>query len=284
MRTLEGKVAVVTGGTRGFGLAIASALADAGAAVMVASRSQPSVDDAVSRLRAQGHRSSGLIVDVSDILQVQALADRTLQEFGQFDIWVNNAGTAGPYGPTVDLTPEAFCTVIETNILGVYNGSRTAMRHFLAQRSGKLINILGAGSDRPVPNQNAYGSSKMWVRTFTLALAKENQGSGVGVFAFHPGMMLTDLLTDVEVVAGLEERMRVFPTIVRMWARPPEQPAQKVVWVASSATDGQTGRVIHYSNLAMMLGGALREGVRALLKRPAPPLDMRTKSVPPAAK
>ena len=111
----------------------------------------------------------------------------------------------------MDFTPDDFNKVVQTNILGVYNGSRTAMQHFIAQRSGKLINILGHGYNRPVAWQNAYGASKAWIRSFTLALAQETKDSGVGVFAFNPGLVLTELLTDVDVIAGSEERLKAFP-------------------------------------------------------------------------
>ncbi|HZW03789.1 MAG TPA: SDR family NAD(P)-dependent oxidoreductase, partial [Anaerolineaceae bacterium] len=101
MSLLEGKVAVITGGTRGIGLAIARAYARNGAAVMVASRTQPAVDEAVRQIQAEGGQAAGLAVDVADLGQVQALAESARSRFGRLDIWVNNAGAAGPYGPTL---------------------------------------------------------------------------------------------------------------------------------------------------------------------------------------
>ncbi len=281
MGLLDGKVAVITGGTRGLGLAIAQAFARNGASVVVASRSQKSVDESVQRLLAAGARASGMAVDVSSLEQVQGLAQHAASHFGRLDIWVNNAGTAGPYGPTLDFDPKDFVRVVQTNILGVYYGSRTALRHFVAQQSGKLINILGHGYDGPVPWQNAYGSSKAWVRSFTKALAEETKESHVGVFAFNPGMVLTDLLTDVDVIEGSEQRLKNFPAVVRMWAKPAEIPAQKVVWIASSATDGKTGLLISIFSPMTMLQGALREGWRALLRKPAPDMDIHIKTIAP---
>ncbi len=282
MQQLNDRVAVITGGTRGIGWGIAQAYAAEGAAVVLASRSERSVQTAVESLHAQGRQASGLAVDVGQLAQVQALAAHALERFGRLDIWVNNAGIAGPYGPTLEFTAEAFTAVVNTNILGVYYGSRTASRHFVAQGSGKLINLLGYGHSKPAPWQNAYGSSKAWVRMFTLALAEETKGRGVGVFALQPGMVLTDLLTGGEVIRGWEARLERFPAVVRMLAKPPEVAAQKAVWLASAATDGKTGLQVSASSSWSMLAGALREGWRALLKRPAPPVELRLKVIPPA--
>lgn len=280
MGNLDGKVAVITGGSRGLGFAIAQALAKAGASVVLAGRSQKSLDEAVQLIRSAGRQAVGLAVDVANLEQMEALADFTIAQYGHFDIWVNNAGTSGPYGPTLGFTPQDFYQVVQTNVLGVYNGSRTAMRHFTTQRSGKLINVLGHGYNKPVPWQNAYGASKAWVRSFTSALAAETKDSGVGVFAFNPGLVLTELLTQVEVIAGSEGRLKIFPTIVRMWAKPPEIPAEKVVWLASAATDGKTGLLVNLFSPWSALRGAVKEGMRILLKKPVPEIGYNMQVVP----
>lgn len=282
MNTLHGKVAVVTGSTRGLGLAIAEALAAEGAALVISSRSPQAVQAAVSHLQGKGYSASGLAADVGDLAQTQALAAHALKSFGRLDIWVNNAGIAGPYGPTMGFAADTFRQVVQTNIIGVYHGSQVAMQHFLQQGSGKLINLLGHGYNGPVPWQNAYASSKAWVRSFTQSLAKETKDSGVGVYAFNPGMVLTELLTDVEVIEGSEHRLDRFPTIVRMWAKPPEMPAKRLAWLASPATDGKTGLEVSVFSLGLQLQGALKEGLRALFKRPVPPTPVRMKRIPPA--
>jgi glucose 1-dehydrogenase len=280
MGVLEGNIAVITGGTRGLGLAIARAYMQEGAAVVVGSRSQTSVDATVSALNKAGGQASGLACDVSDLEQVRALAEHAIQAFGRYDVWVNNAGVSAPYGPTVAIASEEFTRVVQTDVFGVYHGTLVAMRYFLARGSGKLINILGRGDKEPAPLQNAYGSSKAWVRNFTLALADETKKSGVGVFAFNPGMMDTDMLYDVQAVAGYEDQLKQLPMVMRMFSRPAEEAAQRAVWLASSATDGRTGLEIQQLSRSKAFGGALREGLRGILRRPAKPVDIKITTVP----
>ncbi len=282
MLSLTGKVAVITGGTRGLGVAIARAYAKEGAAVVVASRTQSSVDRAVDGLRADGARAAGIVCDVGDVGQVHALAQHAVDRFGRLDIWVNNAGLSAPYGPTLEVPPEQFLRVIQTNILGTYYGSLVAMQHFVAQGSGKLINLLGRGDKQPTANQNGYASSKAWIRSFTLALAQEYKKTNVGVYAFNPGLVLTELLSDLEVIAGHEEEVQPLKFVMRLWANPPEIPAQKAVWLASSATDGRTGLSVTSLTPARLLGGVLKEGWRVLRRQPAPEMTLNVRSVPAA--
>jgi len=283
MGLLSGKVVVITGSSRGLGLAIAQAATAEGASVLVSSRTPDAVEAAVTSLRAAGREARGFACDVSDLDQVKALADFAVATYGRFDVWINNAGYAPPYGPTAHVPPEHFQRAVQTNVIGTYNGSIVALRTFLPEARGKLINILGRGADgRPAPMQNGYAATKAWEGSFSKALADEYKDSGVGIFAINPGMMRTDFLTDLTVVSGYEKRLGVMPTIIRMWAAPPEAPARRVIWLASPATDGKTGLVLNEMGPAQMLGGVLREGFRRLTRRPAPPLDMKIAIIPAA--
>jgi len=279
---LEAKVAVLTGGTRGLGLAIAQAYARQGAAVVVASRTPSSVEQTVISLNNEGLQASGQPCDVADLPQVEELAKHALNTFGRLDLWVNNAGLSATHGPTIDVPPEEITQVIRTNILGAYHGSLVALRHFLPRGKGKLINVLGRGARQPVPYGNAYASSKAWLRSFTLALAKEYRGSGVGMYTFNPGLVDTDLLRKFRVIAGYEERAKMLRIVMRMWAKPPEVAARKALWIASDATNGRTGLDISLIGPATLVSGALREGVRQLLRRPAPAIELSVISVPAA--
>jgi len=283
MKTLENKVAVITGASRGLGKAIATVLAHAGAKVVLAARSQKDIEQNAAELCLEGHEAVSFVCDISDPAQVEGLACFAIETYGHFDVWVNNAGVAGPYGATFNLAPDQFLGVLQTNMFGVYHGSRLAMRHFLPRKSGKLINILGAGSRKPAPNQNAYGSTKAWIRVFTLALAKEYKNSGVGVYALQPGLMDTDLLTELVTFTEHEKRLRGFmPLLVRAGGKKPEVAARKALWLASSATDGKTGLDVSVGSTFAFILGFLREGLRNLLRLPTRTVEMNVKIIPSA--
>lgn len=282
MGVLNGKVAVITGSSRGLGLAIAQAYVREGAAVVLAGRSRAALETAVEALKQQGAQASFLTTDVGDLAQVRALAEHAVQMFGRIDIWVNNAGTAGVYGPTGAINPQDFEQTVRTIIFGEYYGSIVALEHFLAQgEGGKLINLLGRGDNSPVPYQNAYASSKAWVRNFTLALAKEYAKKGIGIFAFNPGLVNTDLLRKVDVIQGYEGQLRRFSTIIRWWANPPAVPAEEAVELASSATDGKTGLEVKVLGPRKLFGGLLHDMWRKVARQPVPDTSVNLKIIAP---
>ena len=277
---LSGRTAVITGASRGLGLAMAEAFGAEGASVVIGSRSPQAVAQAVDLLEARAVRVTGLACDVTSPSQITALAEHARRTFGGFDVWVNNAGVSAPYGPTAEVDPASFEQVVATNILGVYHGSMAALGEFLPKRSGKLINLLGRGDRQPAPFQSAYGSSKTWVRSFTLALAREYRDSGVGIFAFNPGLVLTDLLLQPEVLAGREQDLQgVYGFIVGAWGSPPEVPARKAVWLAGPATDGKTGRVVSLVGFGTILGRTFRWVLSRLAGR-APSAAIQAHIVP----
>lgn len=278
MGVLQDKVAVVTGGARGLGLSIARTYAANGAKVVIAGRTQATIDTALSELGTQG---AGIACDVGELEQVEALGRLAIETFGKIDIWVNNAGLAAPYGPTAEIPTSDILRVVNTNIVGVYNGSLVALRAMLPRHSGKIINLLGRGYDERggVKFQNAYAASKAWVSSFTRALAQEYKGTGVEVFGFNPGLVDTDLLRQVEAVNGYEGKLKPLETVIRLWGNPPEIPAEKALWLASSATDGKSGLVVNVLGTRRLIGGVLREGARRLLRQPAPDTSLTIRSV-----
>ena len=285
MHTLQSKTAVITGGTRGLGLTTARAFLEAGANVVISSRTDQAVQSALDTLASQGYpaeRMGGTACDVALFDQVGALADFAIKRFGGFEIWINNAGLSAPYGPTAHVPVETFRAVLNTKILGTYHGSQVALAHFLPRRHGKLINLLGAGDKKPVPYQNGYASTKSWMRVFTLALAKEYRASGVDIFAYNPGLMFTEMVEKVDALAGYEKRVRILETVLRMWGQAAEVPAQKMVWLASAESDGQTGKVYRELSTGRLLRGALAELGRRMLKRNPTQPRLKINTIPPA--
>ncbi len=265
---LHGKTAVITGSTQGFGLAIAQAFAQAGATLVISNHHPKDVERATQWLTNQGAQVIGHSCDVRVREEVFGLADAAIAAYGQIDIWVNNAGITATQGPTVAVAADEFTRVIMTNILGTYHGSLAALRHMSPHRHGKLINIVGQGDQRPNPYGNAYGASKSWIRTFTLALAAEERANGIGIFTLNPGLLDTELTRQMRVVAGYEGRARAFDMIARLAAAPAEESAQLALWLAGPATDGKTGMTLHAPTLPRLARGMIRELVRLFLRQP----------------
>lgn len=271
---LSAKVAVVTGGTRGLGLEIARLLAGAGASVVIGSRSADAVQRAVAELSSAGV-ACGLACDVTRRDDVMSLREAALKRYGQIDIWVNNAGTSGVYGPVHRVPEDSFEATTRTIVFGTYYGTLAALDVMVPAGSGHLVNLLGRGDDSPAPNQVAYGAAKAWVRAFTLAVAEENKASGVIVHGFNPGLVRTDLLGRVETVGGFRERLLRLPAVVSVIGRTPAQAALPVL-------DLVTGERREYRGVtpARLLGQAAHFGLAKLRGRVPEPMAMEITDVP----
>ena len=257
---LAGRVAVVTGSSRGLGFAMARVLGGHGASVVLASRSDADLAAAVDRLRTEGIEASGRRCDMAELADVEALRDEALAH-GTLDIWVNNAGASGVYGPTASTPVEDFARVVRTNILGTFHGSRVALPVFLGQGHGDLVNVYGQGDQGPVALQNAYASSKRWVRQFTETLRAETKGSGVRVHGMNPGLVITDMLGSVTSQAGYEQRLGGLQVVVGLWGQTPEVAAQPLLrLVTSDATEFRdlTKATLVGRGLRSVLTGRLR--------------------------
>jgi len=230
---LAGRVAVVTGSSRGLGFAMAGLLGRHGASVVLASRSDADVATAVQRLRAEGVEASGLRCDMGELADVEALREEALAH-GMLDIWVNNAGASGVFGPTASTPVEDFARVVRTNILGTFHGSRVALPVFLGQGHGDLVNVYGQGDRGPVALQNAYASSKRWVRQFTETLRAETKGTGVRVHGMNPGLVITDLLGSVTSQPGYQQRLGGLQVVVGLWGQTPDVAAEPLLRLVTS--------------------------------------------------
>ncbi|WP_459385029.1 SDR family oxidoreductase [Arthrobacter humicola] len=223
----------MTGSTRGLGLAMARLLGHQGATVVLASRSDADVEAAVERLHAEGITASGRQCDTGELADVEALRDEALSR-GTLDIWVNNAGASGVFGPTASTPVEDFTQVVRTNILGTFHGSRVALPVFIGQGRGDLVNVYGHGDHGPVALQNAYASSKRWVRQFTETLRVETKGTGVRVHGMNPGLVITDMLGHVTSQPGYEHRLGGLQVVVGLWGQTPDDAARPLLDLVTS--------------------------------------------------
>lgn len=228
--TLTGKIIVITGATRGYGLATAKACLAAGATVVITGRSQEAVERTLNEMQAPA-RTAGFVVDVRDEAQVHHLAAQVIHKFGHFDIWINNAGYSSAAGMILDMNPREALEMFMSNDLGALYGTQAAMKHLVARKAGMLVNIYGNGSFlRPATPTALYGTTKAWLTSLTRSLAKENHGSGVQILGFSPGMMITDMLTSPRVVGEkAQAQMKNFGFVLRFLGRPAEEAAEQLV-------------------------------------------------------
>lgn len=192
-------VVVITGSSRGIGYGLADALLTRGCRVVISSRSNESVRDAVSRLQTR-HPAGQLLghaCDVNDYQAVQTLWETAKSRFGRIDIWINNAGQSTPPLRFWHLTPEQIASVVRTNVTGTMNGARVALEGMLAQGYGRIFNFGGLGSNgMKVDGTTLYGTTKYGIQYFTDALIREVKETPVQVGFILPGMVVTDLLTE----------------------------------------------------------------------------------------
>jgi NAD(P)-dependent dehydrogenase (short-subunit alcohol dehydrogenase family) len=242
--SLDGRVAVITGGTRGIGRAIAEAYGAAGARVVVGSSRAAAVEQTVGALRGRGVASSGMACDVSERSQVQALLEHALDAFGQVDIWVNNAAISGPFAATVDVPPGAWERVIQVNLFGALYGSTVALPHMIERGYGKIINLTGGGYKRAQRFLSAYSASKAAIVRLTEALAREHAGQrSLSFNVLAPGIVPTDMTRDWESIGRAAEALQGFPRVMRIFGTSADEVAALALHMASPATDGVSGKV-----------------------------------------
>jgi NAD(P)-dependent dehydrogenase (short-subunit alcohol dehydrogenase family) len=227
---LKDKVVVITGSTRGFGYAIAEAMLQAGANVVISGRSEEAIQKAVASLEADG-KITGHVCDVREEKQVYELARFAMQTFGRIDIWINNAGYSTAAGLMLETNPRQAIDMFLTNDMGSVYGSQAALHFMTPRHEGTLVNIYGNGSFlRPASPTGLYGTTKAWLTSFTRSLAQEIKGSGVRLIGFSPGMMLTDMLKNPTVIGEHgKATMSRYSFVLRMLATDPQKAAQKLV-------------------------------------------------------
>ncbi len=189
--SLSGTVAVVTGGVRGIGLAVASRLAGMNADVVITGRDETRAQQVARELTAQGHRCQGIACNVTDLASVKALGERLRRDYGRVDILVNNAGIGGPSGPLHELAPAEWDAILNTNLRGVFYMLRAVVPLMIAN-GGHIVNISSLAGKNPLPRGAAYSASKWGLNGLTYGVAEELRGQNIRVSVVCPGSVNTD--------------------------------------------------------------------------------------------
>jgi NAD(P)-dependent dehydrogenase (short-subunit alcohol dehydrogenase family) len=249
---LDGKVAVVIGGTSGIGRAIAHGLAQAGADVIPTSRRAEQVETAAAEIEALGRRTLRLTSDVSDRSSLQDVLKETVDAFEKVDILVNSAGRT-KRAPTIDFSDEDWNAIMDTNLTGTLRACQIFGRHMIERQYGRIINIASLSTFVALYEVAAYSASKAAVASLTKSLAVEWASHGVCVNAIAPGVFRTALnqkLLD-ESERGREFLLR---TPMKRFGKV-EELAGAAVFLASDAASFVTGEILTVD------GGFLASGV-----------------------
>ena len=240
MKLLIGKVAIITGGTRGIGKGIALKFAQEGADVIFTYVSSEETANAVEKeIEAFGVKAKGYKSNAANMEDAVALIDKVVEEFGQIDILVNNAGITKD-GLLMRMSEENFDDVIKINLNSVFNMTKAALRTFLKQRSGSIINMSSIVGVRGNAGQANYSASKAGIIGFTKSIAAELGSRNIRCNAIAPGFIATEMTDklDPEVVKGWSESIPL--------KRPgtPEDIANATVFLASDMSTYISGQVL----------------------------------------
>ena len=198
MNDLKGKVALITGASRGIGLATARELASHGVAVVLAARTEQAIHRHAEALKSQGKPSLAVSCDVTSFADVQKAVERTQEAFGALDILVNNAGVIDPIARLADSDPAAWELAVDVNLKGVYHGLRSAIPVMETQGSGVIVNISSGAANSALEGWSHYCASKAAAKKLTECAHKEVGDRGIRVVGLSPGTVATDMMAKIK--------------------------------------------------------------------------------------
>ena len=238
--SLENKVAVVTGGSRGIGRAIALEFAERGAAVVVNYNSSPdAAEEVVKKIQEAGGKAAAFKADVSDFKQAESLVKFAVDTFGDLSILVNNAGITRDQ--LIMMMPETdWDAVINTNLKSTFNCSKAAVKHMMRKRTGRIINMASVAGQMGNPGQTNYSASKAGLIGLTRSLSRELAGRKVTINAVAPGFIESDMTAALGPMVIDEAKKRI--PAKRLGTG--EDVAAAVVFLASSDASYITGQVL----------------------------------------
>lgn len=253
---LGGQVAIVTGGGRGIGRAMAQELAKAGAAVAAVARSQDQLAETVTLIQGAGGRAIALPVDVTDQQAVERAVAETERQLGPVDLLVSNAGHGGQVGPFWEVEPDEWWRCVEVNLRGPFLCAKAVVPGMIARQRGRVIITSSMAGLGPWPYMSAYAVGKAAVTRLSENLAAETEAHGISVFALDPGSVRTAMW---ESLFLSDEAERYLPDLYNYVLRggsgvPPGRAAQLVLFLASGQADALSGCFISVDDdLAEML-------------------------------
>ena len=249
---LRDKVAVVTGASGDLGSAMAGALAEAGAKVVLAARDVAALEAAAQRLAVESARLLVIPVDVTDVGQVQALMSRTVEQLGRIDVLVTAAGVQ-VRKPAVDLTKEEWEAVLNVNLSGTFFCCQAAGRYMIRQRAGKVIMVSSLTAEIGLPNMAAYVATRGGIRQLCKALAVEWSPVGINVNCLGPGRFRTRMTESI--FADAATRASFLNVIPMKRAGVPSDLAGATVFLASDASSYITGQSLYIDGGWLAAGG-----------------------------